>query len=329
LRPIRINEFKMEKLEEGRVPLVTVFTTLYNSGKFVVEALKSVQSNHYPNTEHIIIDDFSKDDSVKIVQNWIEQNNYKCIFIKHEKNVGLCKTLNEVLSLAKGKYIFGISDDLLTPEFITTSVNVLEAAGDDYCLSFCDSNVIDEESNDLGVGHYSSHNISFDALPKDEKVFEAIINGNFINAVGAMYRTQYLREVGGYDESLYFEDWDVNIRLLKKYKIKGIDKKLTKYRIRANSMSTIKSAKYYESLLLICFRIYKLETSDKNVLRKKIADFAEYYFKAAGDSNRLYIRAFFQTMNIKILVFIFLKWLGLSYVTFEKFLPKRIESGNA
>lgn len=314
----------MEKLRNDQLPLVTVFSTVYNAGKFAIEALESVRANSYPNIEHIIIDDFSKDDSVEIVQKWIDQNNYKCTFVKHGKNLGLCRSLNEILSIAKGKYAFGISDDLLMPEFIESSVNTLEEAGDDYCLCFCDSAVIDEQGNDLGIGYYSSHKISFDTLPKGY-AFDAILKSNFVNSVGAMYRTQYVRDIGGYDESLYFEDWDINIRLLKKYKVTNVNRKLTKYRMRKNSMSTANNARYYESLLLICFKIYEFESAARKVLRKKITDFAEYYFKSAGDSKAIYQKAFLKTLNIKVLIFIFFRKLGLSYAFYTKLLPGKFK----
>lgn len=315
----------MKKSAEEELPLVTVFTLVYNTGNYVIDALESVRLNNYPNIQHIIIDDLSSDDSLKTVETWIDQNDYKCTFIKHRENRGVCKSLNEVLALATGKYMFGISDDLLMPEFIHTSVKELESAGEDYCLSFCDSDVIDEVGNALGIGHYNSHNISFDALPI-EHPFSSIIQSNFINGVGAFYRTRCLREIGGYDESLYFEDWDINIRLLMKYKIKGINRKLTKYRRRKNSISETKNARYYESLILICFRILAIESSERVMLRRRIVDFVEYYFKAGGSSNRLYFKAFVQTINVKVLVFVFFKCLGISYETFEKFLSKGVES---
>src|SRR6188474_3378131 len=103
--------------DEKSLPLVTVFSLVYNTGKYVIEAIESVKANNYPNIQHIIIDDCSYDGvSTELVSDWIKENNYNCTFIKHEKNQGICRTLNEILRLAKGKYIFGVSDDLIMPD---------------------------------------------------------------------------------------------------------------------------------------------------------------------------------------------------------------------
>ena len=56
--------------------------------------------------EHIIIDDCSTDNSVKVIENWIKENDYECTFIKHEVNQGICKTLNESIKLPGTFHLF-------------------------------------------------------------------------------------------------------------------------------------------------------------------------------------------------------------------------------
>ena len=70
------------------LPLVSVVTLMYNTGKYVVQTLESVKSQNYPNVYHIIVDDCSSDNSIELVEGWIKQNNYPCHFIKNEKNKG-------------------------------------------------------------------------------------------------------------------------------------------------------------------------------------------------------------------------------------------------
>ena len=304
-------------MEDKDWPSVTVFSLVYNTGKYVVEALEAVKRNGYPNLQHIIIDDFSKDNSVQIVDEWIKLHNYDCVFVKHVANQGVCKTLNEVLRLSSGKFIFGISDDLINDNYIKTSVEILQNAGDDYCVAFCNSSVIDENGKDLGIDHYGSHGISMDNVPT-EYAFESIIQSNFINGIGALYRRQYIEEVGGYDESLYFEDWDLHIRLLRKYKVKKIDQILTQYRRRSNSISTGTNYKYYESLILITIKLMNEKFAEPQLLKKNLIDFAEYYFRFGGRSGKIYRKVFNRSVHIKSFMFLIFSKLGINYNHYKK-----------
>ena len=132
-------------------PLVTVFTLIYNTNpKFVIEAIESVRANNYPNLQHIIIDDCSSDQLPKEkVKNWILENNYPCEFYEHEINYGVCKTLNHVLELAKGKYIFGCSDDVILNNKIITEVNILNNLDEKYAATYSDAYLINDENKVL------------------------------------------------------------------------------------------------------------------------------------------------------------------------------------
>ena len=133
-----MNNPKLEKC-----PLVTIFTLVFNTGKYVVETLNSVRSNKYPNIQHIIIDDCSSDrESVPYIEKWIEDNNYPCTFIKHQRNMGICKSINEVLQITEGKYIFGVCDDLILPEKVQRQVELLENASPEYGVVYSDAYLI-------------------------------------------------------------------------------------------------------------------------------------------------------------------------------------------
>ena len=304
-------------MKDEELPLVSPFTLVYNTGQFVIEALKSVQANNYPNLDHVIIDDCSSDDSARIVEDWIRENNYKCTFIKHEKNQGVCRSLNEVMTLAKGEFTFGVSDDLISSDYIRTCVHALKKAGPEYCLSYCNSRIIDEDGGVIAGDYYAYNNFSFEKMPAGD-VYREILLSNFINSIGAMYRRAYIDEVGRYDESLYFEDWDLHIRLLKKFKVFKISQTLTSYRVRKNSISAARNPRYYESLLLISFKILKFPESDKGSMRTRIADHTEYYLKAGGDRLKMYWESFMNAPGFKTLTFLIMRLTGLGYKTYRR-----------
>jgi glycosyltransferase involved in cell wall biosynthesis len=98
---------------EVRLPLVTIFTLVYNTNpKYVMEAIDSIYAQTYKNIEHIIINDNPNDlISWPVIKNYIISNNLPSIIIEHEENYGICKTLNQILQISRGEYLFGCSDD--------------------------------------------------------------------------------------------------------------------------------------------------------------------------------------------------------------------------
>ena len=66
-------------------PLVTVVCSCYNHATYIETALDSVLNQTYKNIELIIIDDFSNDNSVTIIENWILKNKTG-VFIRNKEN---------------------------------------------------------------------------------------------------------------------------------------------------------------------------------------------------------------------------------------------------
>jgi glycosyltransferase involved in cell wall biosynthesis len=64
---------------------VSIITVCLNSEKTIPATLNSVESQDYKNIEHIIIDGGSKDNTIKIINNYSFKN--KKIFIGKDKNL--------------------------------------------------------------------------------------------------------------------------------------------------------------------------------------------------------------------------------------------------
>lgn len=56
--------------------LVSVVITNYNHEKYIVDCLDSIRNQTYKNIEIVIIDDASTDNSIEVINNWIEVNKY-------------------------------------------------------------------------------------------------------------------------------------------------------------------------------------------------------------------------------------------------------------
>jgi glycosyltransferase involved in cell wall biosynthesis len=81
--------------------LVSIITATFNNASTIEDALFSLYSQTYPNIEHIIIDNCSKDQTLDIVQKYPFKNRV----IISEKDNGLYDAINKGIQKATGDII--------------------------------------------------------------------------------------------------------------------------------------------------------------------------------------------------------------------------------
>lgn len=252
-------------------PLVSVICLSYNHARFAEEAIQSVLSQTYSNVELIVVDDASTDNSVQIIEQKIKSHS-DIKFLALKKNLGHCKAFNQGYSLAKGKYIIDLAaDDVLLPNRIETGVKELEKAGDSYGVHFSDAEWISETGEFL-----SRHSERFphNTIPQGD-IYKHLISRFFICSPTAMYTRAVMTYLGGYDENLLYEDFDVWIRSSRKFKYLYSPEVLVKKRIVRGSMSSKQfevMSPQLESTYLVCEKILALNKNneEKQELRKRI-----------------------------------------------------------
>ncbi len=194
-------------------PLVSVIATCYNHAHFVIEGLEGIRRQTYPNIELIITDDCSTDDSVARIRAWVEEHGVDCRLVLHDHNQGLCRTLNEALAAASGKYVAIVSvDDVWLPEKTARQVALMEALPESVAVVYSDAYVIDEAGRSL-PGPYIRARVKRSDTPEGDIFAVLLQDWNFIPAMATLIRHSCLRAVGPYDESLVLEDIDMWLRL--------------------------------------------------------------------------------------------------------------------
>jgi glycosyltransferase involved in cell wall biosynthesis len=104
-------------------PLVSIILPVFNTEKYVAQAIQSVLDQSYKNLEIICINDGSSDNSLEIVKSFGD----KIIIVDLEKNSGIAAARNEGIKIAHGDYLaFMDSDDLWTPNKIELQMNEFE-----------------------------------------------------------------------------------------------------------------------------------------------------------------------------------------------------------
>ena len=131
--------------------LVSVIMPSYNTEKYILDSIRSVQAQTYTNWELIIVDDCSTDNTLETVRKHVEETNENRIrLLSNEKNSGAAVSRNYALREAKGRWIaFLDSDDLWLPEKLEKQIRFMEE--NLYSFSYTEYTEINEESKELGV----------------------------------------------------------------------------------------------------------------------------------------------------------------------------------
>jgi glycosyltransferase involved in cell wall biosynthesis len=197
-------------------PLVTAIVLSYNQSRFVLETLESVKAQTHKPMQLIIVDDCSSDGSVEIIDHWIQENEINCAFIQHQENRGICKSLNDALAVANGKYVSMVaSDDVWLPDKIERQLNIMESQSDSVGVLFSDAFLMDEHGHDL-PGTFIRDAGRLDKIPQGQ-ILDMLLQGNFIPGMTSLIRRTCYDEVGMYDENLPWEDWDMWMRIARRY----------------------------------------------------------------------------------------------------------------
>ena len=105
---------------------VSVLLPVYNGASFVQDAIDSIIGQSFSDWELIICDDGSNDNSREICQEATRKNK-KIRFIANEKNYGIAKTMNRLVSLAQGTYLaIQEQDDISLPHRLEVEVKILK-----------------------------------------------------------------------------------------------------------------------------------------------------------------------------------------------------------
>jgi glycosyltransferase involved in cell wall biosynthesis len=104
---------------------VTVLVPSFNHARYVGRALRSIFRQTHAPAELIVIDDGSRDDSVRVIEGELAGCPFPCELVARG-NRGLCATLNEGLARARTPYFaYLASDDLWLPDFLGERVRLL------------------------------------------------------------------------------------------------------------------------------------------------------------------------------------------------------------
>lgn len=230
-------------------PLVSVLIPAYNHENYIQKTIESIINQTYPNIELIILDDGSKDKTWEKITELKPkcENRFVKIHFETKQNEGTCITLNKLLKLSSGEFVYIIaSDDLSKPQAIEKEVKFLQD-NPDYALAVGDNEYVDSIGKQIfrtqkaftsniknakykTVKEFLSSKLKIDFLSDDFGSYKTLYKENYIPN-GYLIRKNIFETIGNFTKNAPLEDFWLMLQISKYKKMKYIDEILFSYRI--------------------------------------------------------------------------------------------------
>lgn len=234
--------YHMTRREENAMEeLVSIIVISYNAQDTIIETLDSAYKQKYAHIELIIADDCSKDNTKRLVEEWIKEKsqrfqNVKTIFSKI--NQGVTLNIMNGIQEAGGKWIKCIAaDDILLENCIQDNVIFVKKYNSKIVFSnmqyFSSKGLLNSNSDELRkqLQKFSQKTI--------EQQKKQLIKENVLPAPSAFFSLDLYKKVGGFDQEIkMMEDWPFWIKISQNgIKIHYMNEFTVKYRVSETSVS--------------------------------------------------------------------------------------------
>ncbi len=225
---------------------LTVLLPVYNAGKFLPTAIKSMLLQTHGNFELLIIDDGSTDNSAEIIHSFAD-DRIRYVKIEHS---GLSAALNRGLAEAKYDIVARMdADDISIPTRLEIQIARFSQMPSNSILS-CNYVFYSEESGDIERIHHGGEGFQEHIFNPDrryvwgllenpvthEDILRALPLHNVINHAGVMYNRHFILDNGGYALQR-IEDYELWLRLKSKANFENISTPLMAVSYHKDSLS--------------------------------------------------------------------------------------------
>ncbi|HMK34578.1 MAG TPA: glycosyltransferase [Desulfomonilaceae bacterium] len=258
-------------MSEMIAPKITVLMSVYNGKTFLAEAVSSVLSQTFRDFEFLIIDDGSTEPVTHLIESFRDER----IRIHTQNNIGLTRSLNRGLELARGDYVARMdADDVSLPGRLKAQAQTLDTDGSvDLVGTFFD--VIDAEGNIRERKELIVDDI--------ERLWRLQFHNNYGHGT-IMMRKRAVINAGKYDETLrYAQDYDLWSRISTKRNTRIIPEPLYLYRMIEHGAQA--SVKNYDSQLATAIDISNrnLNLCNPHLTDEQSAEVRALYWKFQRD----------------------------------------------
>jgi glycosyltransferase involved in cell wall biosynthesis len=205
------------------MPSVSVVVATYDQARWLEETIESVRAQTYADWELIVADDGSTDGTAGLVGRFRDDARIRYLPGAHAERAA---ARNRGLAAATGELVaFLDADDTWHPDKLARQVAAL-AAAPEAAACYAVARFVDGAGRPLRVRKPPR------AL--SGQLFPRLVRGNFIILASVVVRRRCLDAVNGFDATLPVlgcEDWDLWLRIARRWTVVGLDEELVRYRV--------------------------------------------------------------------------------------------------
>jgi len=207
-------------------PRVSVLMSVYNGARYLRDAVDSILGQTFTDFEFIIVDDGSTDETPAILNSYTDP---RIVRLRNETNIGLTRSLNKGLVVARGEYVARQdADDVSLPRRLAKQVEFL----DGHPVIGLVGSAYEEFYEDGRL----QRAVQMPLQPAD--IREQLFYGHCFCHGSAMARIRCLHAVGDYDEEYEVaQDRDLWLRLAERFDLANLPEVLYKLRISVGSVT--------------------------------------------------------------------------------------------
>lgn len=252
-----------EDVRHSVLPLVSVIIPSYNHARFLPDAIESIQKQTYPNTEIIVVDDGSTDNTKEVL------SHYPHLKYVYQNNQGLSAARNTGVRNSSADYvIFADADDLLYHHAIAYNMELLQAHSNaafvsgGYDLLDLDVNRMKRIGREVTSDHYRH-----------------FLQGNYVGMHGTVLYRRWVFDEFQFDTRLKAcEDYDLYLNVSRKYPVIHHPEALACYRMHASNMSGNATLMLSSALTVLTRQETQVASvAEKDALQEGIKGWVDYY----------------------------------------------------
>jgi GT2 family glycosyltransferase len=250
----------------GKTPAVTVVIPVYNSARYLGQALDSLQAQTFKDFEVIVVNDGS--DDREELESVLKSHPLSVTYISQE-NKGVSAARNAAIRIARGEYYAQLdADDQWTPDYLEVQLGILKDKPD-VTLVYPNATII-------GEGATSGLEFMKVSPSEGEVNFESLVRQKCVVMTCVTARMSAIREAGMFDESIRScEDFDLWLRILQNGgRIVYHRKPLVLYRRHEGSLSSdrVWMTRNLLGVFEKCAATFQLIPAERKVLDQNIND---------------------------------------------------------